>query len=206
MTSGLATRLGTLALLLAISTISARAQTEPAATGAPSLAALRQGGYVIFFRHALEDGIDQTPVDLNDCATQQFLTDQGQAQARSIGQEFRSLGIPVGEFANSFYCRARDTALLAFGANEPREILTLPAALDSELAEQQPEAIRRLLATSPRVGTNTVYVSHSGVLMPATGIPIERAEAAVFRPDGRGGYTFLAILTWDQWADLASGK
>src|SRR5438552_2619973 len=129
----LASRVGTLALLLAVSAMSVRAQTEPATAG-PSLAALRQGGYVIFFRHALEDGIDQAPVDLNDCATQQFLTDQGRAQARSIGLEFRSLGIPVGEFANSFYCRAQDTAMLAFGASEPREILTLPAALDPALA------------------------------------------------------------------------
>jgi broad specificity phosphatase PhoE len=161
---------------------------------------------VIFLRHALEDGVDQSPVDVNDCQTQQFLTDSGRAQARSIGQQFRALGIPVGRVMNSQFCRARDTALLAFGDSETLEILTPPGALTPAQREEQPDAIRRLLSTPPATGTNTVLVGHGGVLLPITGVNIDRGEAAIFIPRGAAGYTFVTVLASDEWSALAPSK
>jgi len=197
----------TLALALLVATAAiALARPADQLSDAPSLASLRQGGYVIFLRHALEDGVDQSPVDVNDCQTQQFLTDQGRAQARSIGQQFRALGIPVGRVMNSQFCRARDTAVLAFGASETLDILTPPGALPPALRDEQPDAIRLLLSTPPVAGTNTVLVGHGGVLLPITGVNIDRAEAAIFVPRGAAGYTFVTILASDEWSALARSK
>ena len=62
--------------------------------GKTLIAALRQGGYVIYFRHAATD-MTQTDSDLSRCETQRNLNAQGRADARVIGAAFQTLGIPV---------------------------------------------------------------------------------------------------------------
>ena len=80
---------------------------------------LRQGGYVIFFRHVLADqGTDATQVILEDCNTQRNIADAGLRDARTIGQGFRLLSIPVGQVLSSEFCRALETAHIAFGRSE----------------------------------------------------------------------------------------
>ena len=193
-------------ILLIVTTSAALAFAQPTTqvSDADSLgAALREGGYVIFFRHALEDGEDQNPVDLEDCDTQQYLTDEGSAQARAIGEQFRTLGIPVGQVLSSQFCRAYETAVLAFGAPDVLDVLTPGGSLPPATREAQPNAIRRLLATPPEAGTNTILVSHNGVLNPITGVTVERAEGAIFAPDGAGGFALVTILGWDEWSDMA---
>ncbi len=198
-----------LATLLATAALALAGQPSQAGqpSGGPALgAALQRGGYVIFLRHAQDDGVDQSPVDVNDCQTQSYLTDEGRAQARAVGQQFRAMGIPVGRVMSSQFCRAHDTAVLAFGDTETLEILTLPGALSPALREEQPAAIVRLLSTPPPAGTNTVLVGHGGVLLPITGVNVERAEAAIFSPGGEAGYRLVTILTWDEWSSLAPSK
>ena len=64
---------------------------------APLAERLRRGGYVLAFRHAATDfSTTDTTRDLRDCSRQRNLTAKGRRQARSIGREFRRLGIPVG--------------------------------------------------------------------------------------------------------------
>jgi len=81
------------------------------------LAALRGGGYVIYFRHAQteSDSADQVSADPLDCAPQRVLSRTGWDQARTIGAAIEAQGIPVGEVLASQYCRAWQTADLAFG-------------------------------------------------------------------------------------------
>ncbi|RPJ37259.1 MAG: hypothetical protein EHM21_18245, partial [Chloroflexi bacterium] len=85
--------------------------------GTAVIEALRSGCYVIYFRHAATDPIpdDANPVVLDDCSTQRNLSAAGQAQAGEIGLAFQRLGIPVGRVLASPFCRALDTARLAFG-------------------------------------------------------------------------------------------
>jgi hypothetical protein len=84
------------------------------------IAALRQGGYVIYFRHAETDQsqTDASPLNFQDCSTQRNLNEQGRAEARAIGVAFLTLGIPIDRVLTSKYCRTRETTLLAFGKQE----------------------------------------------------------------------------------------
>ena len=155
--------------------------------GSELLAALREGGYVIYFRHAITD-FAQTDSDLSDltnCATQRNLTAEGRAQARLIGESINALAIPIGEVLSSELCRARETAELAFGRATPTPDLSSFATAGSEAEElERIEALRRLLTTPPAPGTNTVLVGHQFNIGDAAGINLAEGEAAVFLPLG----------------------
>lgn len=76
---------------------------------------LRQGGYVIYFRHTKTDFSQKdTVADYDNCAGQRNLTDEGRTQAKDIGVAMKVLGIPVGRVVASPYCRTRETAQLAY--------------------------------------------------------------------------------------------
>ncbi len=153
--------------------------------GADLLTALRQGGFVLYFRHARTD-FSQDDTDLRDvsnCTTQRNLSSEGRAQARLIGQSIATLAIPIGEILSSELCRTRETAELAFARATPMPKLTSFGTAGSEAEEQQRVAVlRRLLATPPRPGTNTVLVGHLFNIQAAAGISLAEGQAAVFRP------------------------
>ena len=88
--------------------------------------ALREGGYVIYLRHAATDRSQEDAgfLDLEDCSTQRNLNEAGREQAREIGRGFRALEIPLGDVLSSEYCRTRETAELAFERLEPEPDLT----------------------------------------------------------------------------------
>lgn len=80
-----------------------------------SWALLQEQGAIVLFRHANAPGIgDPDGFKLGDCSTQRNLDDRGRAEARAIGEAFRQRGISVGRVLSSQWCRARDTANLAF--------------------------------------------------------------------------------------------
>jgi hypothetical protein len=64
--------------------------------------------------------------------------------------------------------------------------------------------LKNLLATKPAPGRNSVLVSHGFNLWDAEGFHLgTQGEAAIYRPDGRGGYVLIARLLPRQWAELA---
>ena len=64
------------------------------------------------------------------------------------------------------------------------------------------ETARRLLATKPASGTNSVFVAHGNVAREATPVYPAEAEGVVFRPDGAGGFEYIVRLTPKQWEQL----
>ncbi len=145
------------------------------------LEALQEGGFVIYVRHGATDTAYDQNVDLTDCATQRNLSETGREQAKEIGAGFTALGIPVGEVRSSEFCRAAETAKLAFGKDMPDPMLTpLPEDTSAE-QEAKAEALRELLSTPPEAGTNTVIVAHQHNIDPL-GIDLDEGEAAVFLP------------------------
>src|SRR5499425_3172265 len=70
--------------------------------------ALRQGGYVIVFRHGAthQDQADTDPLNPKNIARQRQLNDAGRAKAKEIGDAFRKLRIPVGLVQTSAFNRA----------------------------------------------------------------------------------------------------
>jgi phosphohistidine phosphatase SixA len=72
-------------------------------------------GTVVLFRHANAPGGGDPPgFQIDDCKTQRNLDDSGRMQAKRIGDAFRERGINVQSVLTSQWCRARDTAELAF--------------------------------------------------------------------------------------------
>ncbi|MEP7083385.1 MAG: hypothetical protein ABI854_01510 [Betaproteobacteria bacterium] len=78
------------------------AEPAPAPSPPPSpaaiVAALKSGGYIVYFRHTATDFSknDEKMRDFDDCANQRPLTEAGREQARAIGAAWRSLKLPVG--------------------------------------------------------------------------------------------------------------
>lgn len=86
-------------------------QTVRPLVGTQLVAALRDGGYVLYLRHTEtpEDGTDE-PDSLGDCSRQRALNAAGRADARALGAAVRALGVPVGEVLASPYCRTVERA------------------------------------------------------------------------------------------------
>jgi phosphohistidine phosphatase SixA len=160
--------------------------------GAALVARLRQGGLVLFFRHADTRG---EPCDrsyrIGDRAGQRNISPDGIAQSRRIGERLRALGIPVARpvLAGPVY-RARDTAEHAFGAAEVTVTDSLTAddyagpRLQWVLQEH-----RRLFAEAPPAGSNRVLVGHRtpGIMVfgdPVAGRAFPEGSALVIAPRG----------------------
>jgi phosphohistidine phosphatase SixA len=176
---------------------------------APAIAELRKGGYVIFFRHALTEqtGATDEAADLNRCETQRNLSATGRSQATNIGKSMKALGIPVGQVLTGPYCRTKDTARLAFGRYTVNSDLGFVMNVDAVEAKRLADALRRMLSTPPRAGSNLVLVSHSANLQEAASIFAKPEGAAyVFRPLPDGRFEPVARILPDDWDKLASGK
>jgi phosphohistidine phosphatase SixA len=161
---------------------------------------LRRGGLVVFLRHAktAHDGRDQPDAAPGNCASQRNLSPAGRALSEEMGDATRSLGIPVGEVRASPWCRAMDTARLAFGRVEPEPAL----AVDPRQLEASATQFWRLAQQAPAAGSNTVLVGHLLPPLMALGMKIDESEAIVLRP-GASRPQVLGRINAVQWGDLA---
>jgi phosphohistidine phosphatase SixA len=195
-----------LAALAALAGAWPSAHAQPVATelaGPALLAALRGGGYVLFFRHTATDfgQNDDKMTGYEDCSTQRNLTDKGRADARAIGTDLRALAIPVSDVLASPFCRTRETAELVFGR------MTVSAAARGGPAQpDSPEryaALRELLAAPVPRGTNLAIVSHGNPYRAVVGGPsLAEGEAAVIEPRGAAGFRVVARVRPDAWRGL----
>ena len=172
---------------MTLATASATPIAAEELAGPNLLAAMRGGGFVIYFRHARTDfSQDDTDLsDLSNCAAQRNLSDEGREQAHRIGEAITALNIPIGDVLSSQLCRTRETAELAFGRATLTPDLTSFGTAGSEVEEQRRvEALRRLLSAPPRAGTNTVLVAHLFNIQRAASVNLAEGEAGIFRPLG----------------------
>ena len=181
------------------------------------VSALRDGGHVIYIRHAktTKDWGDQVSpeLDLADCSTQRRLSDEGKADAKTIGEGIKAAGIPVGDVISSDYCRAYNTADLAFGRYTKNSNLNFLPCVECTPEQYQEYAMRLqpLMSAKPEAGKNTVLVGHDdpfqGVTMPVVpknGIyPAPMGVAYVAKPEGDGNFELIAKIEPDQWPALA---
>ncbi len=170
------------------------------------LSQLRSGGLVIVFRHVATDPSDEDDpqVVLDDCSTQRNLVPEGRADSRAIGTAFRDLRIPVGAVWASPYCRARDTAELAFGRAQVVDGLE---RLFPELDEAADRRLNRLINDqAPAAGDPNLVISAHGVypsvLEPA--VPIDEGEAAIYAVRGQQ-VDLVGRLAPEEWAGLDAG-
>ncbi|MBM3491588.1 MAG: hypothetical protein FJX68_14300 [Alphaproteobacteria bacterium] len=168
--------------------------------GQPLIELLRQGGLVVYVRHgAAERGIDEDPVGLGACPAQRSLSPLGRVEAEQLGAAFARFALPVARVLASPYCRALETAQLAFGPAEIRHELRLwQGRLPEAMRAALPTQARALLAQPPPAGGNTVVVAHN--YKDLLGFDLQQGEAAVLWPDGKGDFAVLARVLPAEWA------
>lgn len=149
-------------------------------------ALLRNGGHVVLLRHAMVTGSgDPAGFDIENCSTQQKLSERGKQQARKIGALFAARAAPTDRVLSSRYCRALDTARIAF---EDNKVETL-ASLDL-LSKEPAEAEAQNAAVLDEVGGftgdgNLVLVTHLENIMALTGAGAREGEAVIVGLDGK---------------------
>ncbi|MDC0518255.1 histidine phosphatase family protein [Candidatus Pelagibacter sp.] len=85
---------------------------------------LKEGGKLIFIRHALAPGSgDPENFDINECNTQRNLNNIGKNQAKEIGSYLLKKEILIDKVISSEWCRCKETALLAFKKFETKSFL-----------------------------------------------------------------------------------
>jgi phosphohistidine phosphatase SixA len=146
-------------------------------------AALRAGGVVIAFRHALAPGTFDPPgFRLGDCRTQRNLNDEGRAQAKRIGAWFAARSLQPARVRTSPWCRCVDTAQLAFGRAEVWPALGSPRGATESTNAESLQALQR--AVAERKEGFEVWVTHMFVLSALTGEGSVSGEGLVLRMDG----------------------
>ena len=169
-----------------------RAQTTPdEPEGRALIERMREGGLVVFFRHADTAGM---PCDrlyrIGQREGQRNISEDGKEQSRQIGEALAALNIPLQEpiLAGPVF-RARDTAELAFGAErvEITESLLADDYAGSRGVRWVITEHRRLFATPPSPGLNRILVGHrTPALMSVDGqvsrLGFPEGAAIVMRP------------------------
>ena len=185
-------------------------------------AALAKGGHVALIRHGNAPGIGDPPgVRIDDCKTQRNLDETGRAQAKALGEAFRSRGVRVDRIRSSPWCRCVETARLMAVGNVENSIALLP---DRE--PSNPVRLRELkeIVSTWRGSGTLVLVTHGFTVQALLGFIPSQAEVLVLKPKAgsattgdlvgriaapraQPGSVFIEDLTWPELQDaLANGR
>lgn len=200
---------------LLLSPIGLIAANEPAQSFSEVIATkrlleqLRSGGYVLYMRHGRTDNSkpDRVPaVDLQDCATQRPLTEEGRKMAADVGAAIRRARIPVGDIRISPLCRVRETTQAAFP--ERKFIVDDQLMYVANLTDAQKLPIvantRYWLSQPVKAGTNRLLIGHAPNLMELIGYFPKEGTVVVFRPgEGVAAFTYVASIPPGLWSTLS---
>jgi len=200
-----------LCALLALAVFAPLGAAPPLLDHAELVAALRGGGYNIYFRHVATDWSQSDRIERRDdwlhCdgARMRQLSAAGRDDARAIGSAMRRLEIPVGEVLASPYCRTMETArLMDVGTvRASTDVMNLRAASYFGGRAAIVASAQRLLSTPPPAASNRVIVAHGNVAREATPVYPDEGEGLVFAVDGSGGFRLVGRLTADDWRRVA---
>lgn len=157
-------------------------------------AAVRDRSAFVMMRHTLAPGTgDPDGFDINECATQRNLSDDGRRQAVEAGVRLSKNGVKRAAVFSSAWCRCMDTAkLLDVG---PVERL---APLNSffgnrEMRDPQMAALRSWLAGNT-ADLPLILVTHQVNISALTGIFPQSGDMVVVRREPDGMFTVLGKL------------
>ncbi|MBY5268307.1 histidine phosphatase family protein [Spiribacter salinus] len=172
---------------LILITASALAQNDP-------VTALRDDGHVLMLRHAIAPGFgDPAEFDINDCTTQRNLSEEGRAQAKSIGERLRGAGLSDVAVYTSAWCRCRETAAeMDLTEAEPHPGLN-SFFQDRERRDEIVAELRDLLAELAD-GPPAVLVTHQVNIRAITGQGVRSGEGLIVKPDDEGSVRVIASI------------
>jgi hypothetical protein len=203
-------KLKSLVLAVLVSALASAAFGADMKSAPPSkelLAELRQGGFLIFFRHSLtpnyKDAIDRDQDDPRpgDCSYQRNLSAEGIDQSRALGVAFRELEIPIGIVRASPMCRTMDSAWYAFGRYERDRNILLHG---TEPERDPPEGkvwknVQNIAKIPPLPMTNSIFMSHGTIGEVFGAGYLDEGEAVIVKPDGKGAWSLIGRVKSDQW-------
>ena len=146
--------------------------------------ALRADGHVALIRHASAPGPAGDPADyqLDDCATQRNLSEQGRAEARALGERFRAQRVKVGKIVSSQWCRCRQTAdLMNIGPVENAPTFNNAFVLNA-MRDALTAGARETIGAWRGPGT-LVVVTHGENIMAMLGVRPREGEVIVVAPN-----------------------
>jgi phosphohistidine phosphatase SixA len=195
-------------VLLAGASGVAFAQAKPPVDPARLLAELRQGGFILYFRHTATLPEHEHEArhrragthSIEDCSTQRNLSERGYLEARAQADWVKRLGIPMGDVLASRYCRTRIHA----GFFTPS--FAFDDAITPVRNAEKAAVVKRMLNTPPRAGTNTFVFAHGGILWMATDYDSVESELFIFKPGGAAVATYVASVRIDELEAFAAGK
>ena len=186
------------------------AHAQQRASEAEIIDALRAGGHVIVFRHGAThaDQADTDPLNLENIAKQRQLNAKGEDAAKTLGEAFKQIGVPVSKVITSQINRAYQTAKLAGFDNVEKSVDVTEGGqvVSPNENNRRADAFRKLVSTVPQAGTDIVIVSHKPNIIDAFGkdwFEIKEGEATIFKPDGTA-YKVVARVQMDEWPRIAA--
>jgi broad specificity phosphatase PhoE len=198
------------ALSLGLLALLAFAVPGRAADDAKIVQALQTGGFVIVVRHGatFPDQADTDPLNFENIAAQRNLNDKGKALAKAFGDAIRQAGVPVGKVYTSKYNRAYETAVIAGfkDIEKTADVTEGGLVVSPNENERRVGAFRKLLATAPTPGTNTILITHKPNIVDALGkdwFDVKEGEASVFHPEN-AGYELIARVQMEEWPHIAA--
>lgn len=168
---------------------------------------LKQGGYVIYMRHGNTDNSrpDRVPnVDLNDCNTQRVLNEEGVSVTKQVGEYVRTAGVPIGDVFASPMCRAKNSALNAFGRYTLEPAIMYTGGMTTAQKKPVLDKTRELISQPIEKGLNRILVAHAPNMMDLMGYFPSEATLVIFKPKGNNQFDYLGSIRPQDWPDLVS--
>jgi phosphohistidine phosphatase SixA len=183
---------------LALALILSAVLAFPAQATEVAWAKLLEGGHTILLRHAIAPGAgDPTNFKLDDCTSQRNLSDDGRQQAQRIGARLAARAIKVDIVMTSQWCRAKDTARLAFPQAKIIEEPTLNSFFaDAASKDEQTAAVIKRIEAFEGSG-NQVMVTHQVNILELTGVSPREGEAIIVDADPSGTIKVLGRQIFD---------
>ncbi|RZM82941.1 histidine phosphatase family protein [Leptolyngbya iicbica] len=138
--------------------------------------------YYVLMRHAIAPGTgDPANFQVDDCATQRNLSEEGREQARRTGAAFREQNVAVQQVLSSEWCRCLDTAeLLDLGPVERFPILNSFFQDRSQGPPQTQQLQEFMVANRDEAGV-TVLVTHFVNISAIAGSGVSSGELVVMQ-------------------------
>jgi phosphohistidine phosphatase SixA len=157
---------------------------------------LAEGGKVVLMRHAAVRGGPGSGNSLlrdPSCKKERNLSSEGERQARDVGRQFHEHKIPVSEVRHSPFCRAADTARIAFAQGVPAGYLSLLEILGPEEAAAQTRALSQVIGGYTGAG-NLVLITHEPNLSAVSFEMMKHSELLVLQPKGGSEFEELGVV------------
>lgn len=184
---------------------------------------LKEGGYVIHFRHATAPGGSPPSGSGNDSGAYNLqsmawksceptkarqLNADGWLEAKTIGEVFQKTAIPVAKILSSEFCRCFTTADSIAKKIGLTTVTTpdLTYLVYDNLPERREARTIKLLSQVTPGGQNTVLVSHAALSFSDTLYSIPHgnwnwSDALIYRPSASGAPVYMGAIRKQEWFD-----